>query len=104
MLRLGRWVGWVDWGWWLTVPVHGVAGAVLAGTVAFPDHHHYTERELRRLLDQALELGAAPATTRKDAVRLPDAIRRQVRVIGVTLDWDDPVSLEALLSRTMCNV
>ncbi len=80
------------------------AGAVLARTVAFPDHHLYTERELRRLLDQASELGAAPATTRKDAVRLPDAIRRQVRVIGVTLDWDDPVSLEALLARTMCNV
>ena len=63
-----------------------------------------SRQELRRLLDQALELGAAPATTRKDAVRLPDAIRRQVRVIGVTLDWDDPVSMEALLARTMCNV
>jgi tetraacyldisaccharide 4'-kinase len=77
------------------------AGVVLAGTASFPDHHRYTDRELRHLLGEAARLGAAPATTRKDAVRLPADIRRQVHIIGVTLAWDDPASLETLLLRTL---
>jgi len=78
------------------------AGAVLAGSVPFPDHHAYSDRDLGMLLDRARELGAVPATTPKDAVRLPEAIRRQVRVIGVTLAWEDPAPLEALLASTIC--
>ena len=78
------------------------AGAVLAGTASFPDHHSYTDRELHHLLEQAARLGAVPATTPKDAVRLPADIRRQVHIVGVTLAWDDPASLEALLLRTLC--
>jgi tetraacyldisaccharide 4'-kinase len=77
------------------------AGVVLAATAPFPDHHRYSDRELRHLLDEATRLGAAPATTRKDAVRLPADIRRQVHIVGVTLAWDDPASLEALLLRTL---
>jgi tetraacyldisaccharide 4'-kinase len=77
------------------------AGAMLAGTASFPDHHRYTEHELRHLLDQAARLGAVPATTPKDAVRLPAVIRRQVHIIGVTLAWDDPASIETLLLRTL---
>jgi tetraacyldisaccharide 4'-kinase len=75
---------------------------VLAGSVPFPDHHAYSDRDLGMLLDRARELGAVPATTPKDAVRLPEAIRRQVRVIGVTLAWEDPAPLEALLASTIC--
>jgi tetraacyldisaccharide 4'-kinase len=78
------------------------SGAILVGRVPFADHHRYTDRELRHLLEQAARFDAVPATTPKDAVRLPDAIRRQVHVIGVTLAWDDGASLDALLARTMC--
>jgi tetraacyldisaccharide 4'-kinase len=77
------------------------AGAVLAATVPFPDHHRFTDRELRHLLDEAARLGAVPATTRKDAVRLPPHISRQVHIVSVTLAWDDPASLDALLLRTL---
>jgi tetraacyldisaccharide 4'-kinase len=77
------------------------AGADIAGSVPFPDHHRYTDRDLRSLLDQAARLGAELATTPKDAVRLPDAIRRQIHVVGVTLAWQNPALLEALLSGTM---
>jgi tetraacyldisaccharide 4'-kinase len=76
----------------------GEAGAVLAGCVGFPDHHRYTEGDLRRLLDQAARLGAVPVTTRKDAVRLPPSLRAEVRVGSVALAWEDPASIEALLS------
>ena len=53
----------------------------------FPDHHRYTDRQLQHLLDEAARLGAVAATTRKDAVRLPTEILRQVHIIGVTLAW-----------------
>jgi tetraacyldisaccharide 4'-kinase len=78
------------------------AGVVLAGTQPSADHHRYTDRELHRLLEQAAQLDAALVTTPKDAVRLPDAIRQQVRVVGVTLEWEDPTSVETLLTRTLC--
>jgi tetraacyldisaccharide 4'-kinase len=75
------------------------AGIVLAGSVPFPDHHAFGERDLRRLAADAARLDAIPVTTPKDAVRLPAAFRDVVRVVGVTLAWDDPAKLEALLAR-----
>ncbi len=47
-------------------------GAVLAGTLAFPDHHPYGRDDLRRVESMAREVGAeAIVTTEKDAVRMP---------------------------------
>jgi tetraacyldisaccharide 4'-kinase len=47
------------------------AGVDLAGQVAFPDHHHYTARDLQTLAAKARAAGAASLlTTEKDAVRL----------------------------------
>jgi tetraacyldisaccharide 4'-kinase len=77
----------------------GEAGVVLAGHEAFPDHHPYTVREVRRLLDTAAKLDAVPVTTPKDAVRLPADLRAEVRVGGVEIIWDDPAAIEALLSN-----
>jgi tetraacyldisaccharide 4'-kinase len=77
------------------------AGVTLAGTAAFPDHHRFTDRELRQLLEEAERLSAAPATTPKDAVRLPADMRDQVHVVGVELAWQDAASLDALLLRTL---
>ena len=74
------------------------AGVVVADRVGFPDHHPYTDRELRRLLDTAARLDAVPVTTRKDAVRLPAAVRAVVRVAGVAIAWDDPAAIETMLS------
>jgi tetraacyldisaccharide 4'-kinase len=74
-------------------------GVPLAGHVPFPDHHPYTERELRRLLEQAARLDALPVTTAKDAVRLPPALRGEITVAGVGLAWSDPGTVEALLAN-----
>lgn len=46
------------------------AGAELAATHAFPDHHAFTAADARRLLDEARALGARLVTTEKDHVRL----------------------------------
>jgi len=76
-----------------------VAGAVLAGTQSFPDHHAYSAADLDRLATRAKALGAALVTTPKDAVRLPASFLAKVQVIGVGLGWDDPAALDRLLAR-----
>ena len=47
------------------------AGAEIAGTRWFPDHHAYTDQELLEVVDQAKTASATPVTTAKDAVKLP---------------------------------
>ncbi len=73
------------------------AGANLAGTRAFADHHRYHPSELRRLHRRAGRLDAMLVTTPKDAVRLPAEWRASVTVAGVSLAWSDEAALEALL-------
>ena len=73
------------------------AGINLVGTVPFPDHHPYSEREIRRLLAQAN--GAVLVTTPKDAVRLPQAVCDMIHVVGVALSWRQPAAIEALLDQ-----
>jgi tetraacyldisaccharide 4'-kinase len=74
------------------------AGVVLAGKQPFADHHPFTERELHRIIDRATALGARPVTTPKDAARIPASLRPAIDVLGVSLTWDDPAAIEALLS------
>jgi tetraacyldisaccharide 4'-kinase len=77
------------------------AGADLRLRVAFADHHAFSAGDLERLSKRAAELGATLVTTPKDAVRLPDAFRDTVTVIGVGLAWRDLEQLETLLRDTM---
>ncbi|MFC3123838.1 tetraacyldisaccharide 4'-kinase [Pseudoroseomonas globiformis] len=72
-------------------------GAVLAGRVAYADHYPFDEGDMEDLLAQADALRAIPVTTKKDFVRIPQAFRSRVTVLGVTLEWDNPTQLEALL-------
>lgn len=74
-------------------------GAHILGTVAFPDHHPFTAAELAALQERAAALGAELATTEKDRVRLPPALRDAVAVLPVNLLWDDESALDALLER-----
>ncbi len=75
------------------------AGATVADCMDFPDHHRFTGAELDGVLARATALDAMPVTTPKDAVRLPGAVRSRVRVVGVSLRWDDPAALERLLTE-----
>ena len=77
------------------------AGAVVAGTMSFPDHHPFSQADLRRVTDEAARIGAVPVTTPKDAVRLPDAYRERIGVVGVSLGWADPAALDALLATVL---
>ncbi len=75
------------------------AGATLVATTAFPDHHAYTGPEIARLLADAALSGAILVTTPKDHVRLPKDAAAGIRAVGVSLHWDAPEEIEALLRR-----
>lgn len=61
----------------------------------FPDHHHYTESEIRPLLDQAPLL----LTTEKDLLNLPASLQSHpgIRAIPVRLELDQPGELLQLV-------
>ncbi len=75
------------------------AGAEVVGSSSFPDHHAYTGTEIARLLGEAAASGATLVTTPKDHARLPRDAAASVRAVGVTLQWDAPDEIEALLRR-----
>lgn len=71
------------------------AGAQVLHLHAFPDHHPYTEADLRPILDAAGD--AIVVTTPKDAMRLPATLRPRVVTVGVRLEWIDRP--DAILDR-----
>ncbi|MFL5285762.1 MAG: tetraacyldisaccharide 4'-kinase [Rhodopila sp.] len=77
------------------------AGAVIAATRPFPDHHPYTARDLAALDHAAAAMNARLVTTPKDAVRLPPAFRARVTVIGVGLAWESDDRIEQCLDSVM---
>jgi tetraacyldisaccharide 4'-kinase len=58
-------------------------GAEIVHRAGFPDHHRFAAAELGDLTARARAAGAALATTAKDAVRLPSALRAAVVVLPV---------------------
>ena len=77
------------------------AGAVLAGSASFADHHPFSLQELEAVFTQATRLRARPLTTPKDHVRLPASFRPRVDRLGVRLVWRDEPALERLLDEVL---
>jgi tetraacyldisaccharide 4'-kinase len=75
------------------------AGVILAAKLPFPDHHAFGHRDLDRIMAEAKRYEAVVLTTPKDAVRLPAAYHDRIRVVGVSLAWDDPAALDALVAH-----
>lgn len=75
--------------------------ADVAATHPFPDHHAYQRGEIETIIAQAVGLRALAVTTSKDAVRLPADLRRQVAVLTITVDWDNPAGLDRLLRSVL---
>lgn len=72
-------------------------------TIAFADHHPYSDRDLRHLLNRAAALDAVPVTTQKDFVRLPVAARSSFRQLRVGLVWADPRMIDTLLTEALAD-
>jgi tetraacyldisaccharide 4'-kinase len=78
------------------------AGAVVAATRSFPDHHRYTAAEAQALCDDADRDGLVLVTTEKDLARMQGddgAVRlaAHVHALPVTLVFDDEAAFTALL-------
>lgn len=73
-------------------------GAKLADAVPFPDHHPFSEEDLRSLEALAKDHGARLITTEKDAARLSPEWRARVLVLPVAARFADEAALEALLA------
>ncbi|MEO0881771.1 MAG: tetraacyldisaccharide 4'-kinase [Pseudomonadota bacterium] len=72
-------------------------GANLADTVAFPDHHPYSDKDMALLRKLAADHDAGLVTTEKDIVRLTRADQAGIDVIRVTASFDDEAALDELL-------
>ncbi len=80
------------------------SGAEVVKAVAFADHHPYTEAELEALIKQANAHQAQLMTTEKDAVRVPEAYRKNVQVLPVSLVFEDTTALEACLAPALAKI
>jgi tetraacyldisaccharide 4'-kinase len=75
----------------------GDIGCRVVARHAFADHHVYQGADLARLVDEARAADAQLVTTAKDAQRLPPDTKDTVRVLTITLEWEEETALDAIL-------
>ncbi len=73
-------------------------GAKIVDTRNFADHHPYSDQDLQQLIDLAKKKNAQLVTTEKDLVRIPKKYHPDINVIKITLEWNSPDVLKAVLS------
>ncbi|MDP6884731.1 MAG: tetraacyldisaccharide 4'-kinase, partial [Rhodospirillales bacterium] len=76
-------------------------GCRVVASHAFADHHIYQAAELVRLADEARAAEAQLVTTAKDAERLPPDARDAVRVLTITLEWEEETALDVFLAPVL---
>ena len=76
-------------------------GAHIVGTQPLGDHQTLTPALLKRLQNQAQALGAQLITTEKDAVRLPQAFKRNILTVPVRLEISELDALQAFLLNAL---
>lgn len=72
-------------------------GAEILARHSFPDHHAYADADIAMLRESAARHGARLVTTQKDWVRLPEAARRNIAAVAVTLVFDPPDAALAVI-------
>lgn len=77
------------------------AGYELAQRIGFPDHHRYSEAELRFLAREAKRENARLVCTEKDAVKLPADFRENVSVLAAAMTVNDPAGLKRRLMEAI---
>lgn len=75
------------------------AGLTILRTLTFPDHHIYSDRELKKLAQLAHAPDTILVTTEKDLVKLPPLFQHFVTSIAVEPHWDNPNIADELLDR-----
>ena len=72
-------------------------GVDLRDSVPFPDHHVFTESDMRYLRRLARDHGAWLITTEKDYVRLSTEMRREIEYLPIQVQFDREADLDSLL-------
>ncbi len=79
------------------------AGADIVATRFYGDHHAYGTQDVAAILAEARERGCTVATTEKDMVKLaplwPQEERERLLIVPVTLTFDEPRRVAALLDE-----
>lgn len=84
-------------------------GAPVAKTMAFADHHRYTESEAERLIAHAEAAGLRLVTTEKDFVRLKGGggavgrLRERSTAFSVALEFENSVAVEEIVEEVARN-
>lgn len=74
-------------------------GVDIADAMPFPDHHTYTDGDVKFLRKLAADNQATLVTTTKDFVRLRPEYRRNVETLPVGVDFDDELAVDKLLEQ-----
>ncbi len=83
------------------------AGLDMRARVSFPDHHPYSERDARDLLEQCRKKNLLPVTTEKDLVRLAgrdgalSELAVMARALPVTLMFEEQHRLRDILRKAL---
>lgn len=72
-------------------------GGELVEALSYDDHHPYNDQDIQRLQTLSKEYDAQLITTEKDYIRLPKAFRKKVKVWPVEVQFEDELTLRALL-------
>lgn len=67
--------------------------------IPFPDHHLYTEEDLKQLTSKAKDKHAILVTTEKDMVRIPQTFADQIFTFPIEISWQDEKKLAKLLAN-----
>lgn len=76
--------------------LHNLGGHVVESRT-FSDHHPYIPHEINGLRREATALGAGLITTAKDWVRIPEELRRDIRVLDIVLAFDNAADFETFI-------
>jgi tetraacyldisaccharide 4'-kinase len=76
-------------------------GAQVLARHGFPDHHAYSDADLRNLAEEAASKSAALVTTTKDRTRMTPAWRERISALTVTIAWQDQPALMQLLDSVL---
>jgi len=73
------------------------AGADIVEKISFADHHRYSEKDIKRLREQAKAQNLQLVTTAKDAARLPDGFKSEIHVAHMVLTFENSDIIDELI-------
>ena len=68
-------------------------------TFDFPDHYLYKSDDIKKIVETAEDLGAEIFTTSKDFVKIPALYKNKIKVLEITIKWQDDKKLKEFINK-----